>query len=134
MRRLTIAAVACCLGSIPVSAHHSLAAYTLSNYRTVEGTVKSFEWTNPHAKLNLIVVDASGHTVNWNFEGGSTGRLRPGGFKKDVIAPGDKITVAYNPRRDNGIGGFFIAVTTANGTIYTTDRYKQLTTPERGER
>jgi hypothetical protein len=131
MRGLIIVAVTCCVGAIPAAAHHSLAAYTLSNYRTVEGTLKSFEWTNPHAKLNLIVVDASGRTMNWNFEGGSIGRLTPGGFKKDVIAPGDKITVAYNPRRDNSIGGFFIAVTTANGTTYTTDRYKQLTTPER---
>ncbi|HEY4264714.1 MAG TPA: DUF6152 family protein [Micropepsaceae bacterium] len=133
MRRLAaIAMTWLCLGSIPVSAHHSLAAYTLSNYKTVEGTVKSFEWSNPHAKLSLIAPDANGRTVNWNFEGGSIGRLTTGGFRKGSIAPGDKIVVAYNPRRDNAIGGFFIAVTTANGTTYTTDRYKQLNTPERG--
>jgi hypothetical protein len=132
MNRLVPIAAALCTVSVPVSAHHSLAAYTLSNYRTVEGTVKRFEWSNPHAKLSLVAVDADGHSVVWNFDGGSTGRLTTGGFRKDSLAPGDKIVVAYNPRRDNTIGGYFIAVTTANGITYTTDRYKQLTTtPER---
>jgi hypothetical protein len=127
MKRKIATAVACvCVGSIPASAHHSLAAYTMSSYKTVDGTVKNFEWTNPHAKLALVVYDASGKTVQWNFEGGSIGRLTSGGFIRDAIAPGDKVTVAYNPRRDNGIGGFFIAVTTAQGTTYSVDRFKQL--------
>jgi hypothetical protein len=123
---LAIAVICVCLAPISASAHHSLAAYTMSSYKTVDGTVKSFEWTNPHAKLTLVVADANGRTINWNFEGGSIGRLTSGGFIKDAILPGDKIKVAYNPRRDNGIGGFFIAVTTAEGTTYSIDRFKQL--------
>jgi hypothetical protein len=114
------------LGSIPAAAHHSLAVYTLSSYRTVEGTVKSFEWTNPHARLLVVTTDANGRAVTWDFEGGSVGRLANAGFKKDIIGTGDKIKVAYNPRRDNGIGGFFIAVTTESGTTYSVDRYKEL--------
>jgi hypothetical protein len=113
------------LGAIPTAAHHSLAAYIMSSYRTVDGTVKKFEWTNPHAKLTLVVADASG-SKEWSFEGGSIGRLVSGGFIREAVAPGDKITVAYNPRRDRGIGGFFIAVTTAGGTTYSIDRFKQL--------
>jgi len=128
MKGLFAIAVTCvALGSISASAHHSLAAYTLSSFKTIEGTVKSFEWTNPHAKLYLAVTDTGGHVVNWNFEGGSIGRLTNGGFKRDMMAPGDKIKVAYNPRRDNGVGGFFIAVITADGTTYSVDRYKELT-------
>ena len=127
MKNLFAIAVLCAgLGAIPASAHHSLAAYTLSSYRTIDGTVKSFDWTNPHAKLTLSVVDAGGHIVNWQFEGGSIGRLTSGGFKRDVVMSGDKIKVAYNPRRDNGIGGFFIAVTTESGMTYSVDRYKQI--------
>jgi hypothetical protein len=124
-----IIAIALCsmnLGALPALAHHSLAAYTMSSYRTVDGTVKRFEWTNPHAKLTVVVPDGNGGSKEWSFEGGSIGRLTNGGWVKDAIAPGDKVKVAYNPRRDSSIGGFFIAVTTPSGKTYSIDRYKQL--------
>jgi hypothetical protein len=127
MKGLIGAAAACALmAGVPALAHHSLSAYNVSTYQTVDGTVKSFEWTNPHARLILVVADANGRMINWNLEGPSTGRLSSGGFKKDILASGDRIKVAYNPRRDNANGGYFIAVTAATGAIYTTDRYKQL--------
>lgn len=123
-----IAIVLCSLslGAMPASAHHSLAAYVMSTYRTVDGTVKTFQWTNPHAKMTLVVPTANGGSQEWSFEGGSIGRLTSGGFIREAVAPGDKITVAYNPRRDRAIGGFFIAVTTAGGKTYSIDRFKQL--------
>lgn len=123
---LAIASAFISLTSIPASAHHSLAAYNMGAYKTVDGTVKSFVWTNPHARLTLVVPGADGGSTEWFFEGGSIGRLTSGGFVKDAIAAGDKITVAYNPRRDRSIGGFFIAVTAANGTTYAIDRFRQL--------
>ena len=104
-------------------AHHSLSPYAMAELRNIEGTVKSFDWSNPHVRINLMVPDANGGASQWEFEGGSPGRLTSGGFTKDVISPGDKITVAYNPRRDHTTGGFFIAVT-ANGKTYATDRFR----------
>jgi hypothetical protein len=76
--------------------------------------------------LILVVADAHGRPLDWDLEGPGTSRLTSGGFKKDGIAYGDKIKVAYNPRRDNANGGYFIAVTTADGTTYATDKYRQL--------
>src|SRR5258706_7148854 len=112
MKRI-IAMVLCwvSLGAMPALAHHSLAAYVMSTYRTVDGTVKTFQWTNPHAKMTLVVPSANGGSQEWSFEGGSIGRLVSGGFVKEAVAPGDKITVAYNPRRDRVICGVFISVT-----------------------
>jgi hypothetical protein len=112
--------------ALPASAHHSLAAYNMGTYKTVEGTVKSFQWMNPHAKLSLVVVNDAGRSTRWEFEGGSIGRLQNGGFVKDAFGPGDKIRVAFNPRRDGSAAGFFIAVTTADGKTYALDRFKQL--------
>jgi hypothetical protein len=112
-------------GAAPAFAHHSLAAYDRSSYKTVAGTVKAFEWTNPHARLVLVVAGASG-PAEWEFEGGSVGRLVSGGFVRDAVAAGDKITVAYNPKRDGRIGGFFVAVTTADGKTYSLERFKTL--------
>jgi Family of unknown function (DUF6152) len=123
MRR-PLALASALLAIIPaVYAHHSLSPYAMEEQRTVEGTVKSFDWSNPHVRINLMVPDANGGANQWKFEGGSPGRLTSGGFTKDVISSGDKITVAYNPRRDYSIGGFFVAVT-ANGKTYSTDRFR----------
>ena len=121
-----IAATCVFLGALPASAHHSLAAYNMGTYKTVAGTVKSFQWMNPHAKLSLVVVSEAGRTTQWEFEGGSIGRLTNGGFVKDAFGPGDKIKVSYNPRRDGSTAGFFIAVTTADGRTFAIDRFKQL--------
>ena len=58
MRHLFGMAAICALsGALPASAHHSLAAYNMGTYKTVEGTVKSFQWMNPHAKLSLVFTD-----------------------------------------------------------------------------
>ncbi len=105
-------------------AHHSLAPYAMAEVKSVEGTVKNFDWSNPHVKIGLLVPDGRGGASEWEFEGGSVGRLTNGGFTKDVVATGDKITVMYNPRRDHTIGGFFVAVKTADGTMYSTDRFR----------
>ena len=125
-QRIAVSLVAVLLGTAPAWAHHSLSIYDRSSYKTVEGTVKRFEWTNPHAQLALLVEGANGAATEWNFEGGSTGRLQSGGFVRDAIMPGDKITVAYNPMRDGHIGGFFVAVTTADGTTYSLERFRRL--------
>jgi hypothetical protein len=123
MRHL-LALASALLAFIPAAyAHHSLSPYAMEDQRTVEGTVKSFDWSNPHVRINLLVPDVNGGANQWEFEGGSPGRLTSRGFTKDVISLGDKITVAYNPRRDHSIGGFFVAVT-SNGKTYTTDRFR----------
>src|SRR5262245_63662087 len=105
MRRLiALSAALVCLASLPVAAHHSLSPYVMSTYRTIDGTVKSFDWANPHARLGLLVPGANGSSTLWDFEGGSIGRLVSGGFTKSTISVGDKITVSYSPRRNNLIG------------------------------
>jgi hypothetical protein len=122
--RHPLALASALLAFVPAAyAHHSLSPYAMEDQRTVEGTVKSFDWSNPHVRINLLVSDANGGANQWEFEGGSPGRLTSRGFTKDVISLGDKITVAYNPRRDHSIGGFFVAVTN-NGKTYTTDRFR----------
>ena len=123
MRRFLALAVALLAVGPAAYAHHSLSPYAMEEQRSVEGTVKTFDWSNPHVRINLLVPDANGGAKQWEFEGGSPGRLTSGGFTKDVISAGDKITVAYNPRRDHSIGGFFVAVTT-NGKTYSTDRFR----------
>jgi len=39
------------------------------------------------------------------------------GWRRDVMKPGDKVTVVINPLRDGKPGGLFNAVTLPNGTV-----------------
>lgn len=106
------------------AAHHSLSVYATAEVKTIAGAVKNFDWSNPHVRLNVLVPDGRGGSAEWEFEGSSVGRLSSTGFKKDSFAPGDRITVAYNPRRDHTPGGFFVAIKTSDGRTLNTDRYR----------
>ena len=108
------------LGSLPVSAHHSLSAYNRNQSKTVEGVVKEFRFANPHARLILLVAAADGTMKEWDFEGGGVRRLQGRGVTANTIAAGDKITVSYNPMRSGSPGGFFVGLTTPDGKTYGT--------------
>jgi hypothetical protein len=127
MRRLfALAGSLLCLAAVPAEAHHSLAPYIRTRADAVVGTVKEFAWINPHTRLVVMVRDAAGAMVEWDFEGVATSRLATAGFKKDSLMPGDIISVAFNPRRDGSPGGMFLAVTMSDGKQLKLDRYQLL--------
>ena len=47
-------------GSTPVLAHHSYAAFDRDKEVTLSGVVKEFQWNNPHAWIQIMVVDEKG--------------------------------------------------------------------------
>nr|ACN58790.1 hypothetical protein AKSOIL_0145 [uncultured bacterium BLR9] len=118
---LAVAAAGCLLAGT-ASAHHSLSGYNRQTSETMQGTVKSFGWSNPHVQLVVVVQAADGAMQQWNFEAGSTGRLANAGFNRHMVAPGDKISVTYNPKRDGSHGGFLVSVISASGRKYDTQR------------
>src|ERR1700730_17545541 len=86
------------------AAHHSNAAYDLDHPQTVEGTVKTVNWTNPH--ITFVVepdvknaepasasastsTTASASTSTWVFEVSSPGVLTRSGWTKRSLQPGD---------------------------------------------
>jgi uncharacterized protein DUF6152 len=116
MKARTAVAAAFLLAAVePASAHHSLSSYIVTKPKAVTGTVKLFEWTNPHSKLVVEVLGSNGLVTEWNFEGPSLARLAAAGIKKDSMAPGDRVTVTYGPRRDGKPGGLFVAATYPDG-------------------
>jgi hypothetical protein len=103
--------------AVQAQAHHSFAMFDQEKTITVSGTVKEFEWTNPHAWIHLTAVDqATGRPVEWSFEMGSVGQIASQGWKADSIKPGDKITVTGHPLRDGSRGGQYRSVTLADGS------------------
>ena len=72
-------------------AHHSTAMYDMANPVTVKGTVKRFEWTNPHAFIFMDVKDEKAGSVEWEIELMSLNHLRSYGWMRTTVKPGDTI-------------------------------------------
>ena len=68
-RTLCLAMIAAALFVAPAGAHHSFAMFDATKNVTLQGTVKEFEWTNPHSWLRVNVTDEkTGKTVLWALE------------------------------------------------------------------
>ena len=65
------------------AAHHSNAAYDLDHPQTMEGTVKTVNWTNPHITFVIEKDVKSGEAAStWVFEVSSPGVLTRSGWTK----------------------------------------------------
>src|ERR1700758_1216235 len=71
-------------------AHHSGAMFDATQTVTLDGTVKEFQWTNPHSWLQLVVPDNKGGTKEWSLELVSLNVLAHNGWKPGTLKPGDK--------------------------------------------
>jgi hypothetical protein len=110
------AAIAMAAFAFQAQAHHSFAMFDQEKTISISGTVKEFEWSNPHAWIHLTATDpASGRAVDWAFEMGSVGQIAAQGWKQNSIKPGDKITVTGHPLKDGSRGGQYRSVTFADG-------------------
>ena len=108
-------AAAICAGS--AGAHHSFAMFDANQLVTLEGTVKEFQWTNPHAWIYLLVPEGEGPPVQWAIEmNGPSGLVRDGWYPK-TLTPGMQVKVVVHPLRDGKKGGQYLAVTLPDGKV-----------------
>ena len=98
-----------------VQAHHSFAPFDMASQKTVTGTVKTVEWTNPHTWIWLDVPNEQGVVEPWGFEGMSPNYLARRGWTRTTLKAGDKITVSYRPLRDGSKGGMFVSTKLGDG-------------------
>jgi hypothetical protein len=114
MRRLAAGLVALTVAGGAVvgaaRAHHSFAMFDQTRKLTLAGTVKAFQWTNPHSWVQLTV-----GADEWSIEALSPNVLGRQGWKRNTLKPGDKVTVVINPLKDGGKGGNLVSVTLADG-------------------
>jgi hypothetical protein len=104
-------------------AHHSYAMFDQTRRATVQGTVHALEWTNPHVWLWVGVKDTAGHTTIYGFESNAPSELsRFFGWNKQVLAPGQPVTIDYSPLKSGRPGGALRTVTFADGRTLRTPR------------
>ena len=82
---------------------------------TLHGTVRLFQWTNPHCWIQLLVPSPAGAT-EWSIEMGSNGNLYRNGWRSSTLNAGERITVIIHPVRDGTAAGQFVSATAADGS------------------
>lgn len=115
--KTTIMVFAALASAAPALAHHSFSMFDQQKNLFIEGTVKDFEWTNPHAWLYVVSKDPQGKTVEWGIEMGGPGQIARGGWRKDTVKTGDRITVEIHPLKDGTFGGQFLTAKLSNGRM-----------------
>src|SRR5207244_1896734 len=104
---LAILAAGILSGTNALMAHHSFAMFDTTKSTKLTGTVTKFEWTNPHAYIEIDVPEGNA-VKHWSIEMGSPSILLQGGWKFKDLKHGDKITVTLSPLRSGEPGGLSV--------------------------
>lgn len=116
--RVAVLIAAATLSVASAHAHHSGAMFDYDKSVTLVGTVKQFQWTNPHCWIELSVPGASG-AEDWSVEMGAPLQLYQGGWKPGTLKPGDEIKVVIRPTRDGTTkAGLFVSAAGADGHVF----------------
>jgi hypothetical protein len=97
------------------AAHHSPAMFDGSKRLTLTGTVRLFQWTNPHSYIQLIVKPEGGSEQEWSLEMGANVYLYNLGWRPSTVKAGDTLTATVVPLRSGAPGGLLIEAKTADG-------------------
>ena len=112
----TSIATGAALAGMSVAAHHSFAMFDRTKEAKISGTVRVFEWTNPHSWLQVIVPASAGRpAVEYSIELGSPNTMVRQGWRKNTFKPGDRVSVVMHPMRDGSPGGAFVSATNDAG-------------------
>jgi hypothetical protein len=98
-------------------AHHSTAMFERDARVTLTGVIKEFQWTNPHAWIQVVAPGPDGKPADWSIECNSPNTLSRQGWKPSTFKPGDKVVIVANPMKDGTHAGLLITVTLADGRV-----------------
>ena len=99
----------------PIAAHHSGAGFDGTKVIEIQGTIKEFQFKNPHTWIQVLVDDGGGRTTEWSLEWGSPNQLGRMGYRPTSFPAGAKVTVRLNPVRNGTPAGGFIAAKFEDG-------------------
>jgi hypothetical protein len=99
------------------AAHHSGAMFDQAKTVTLVGTIKEYQFSNPHVWIEILVPDRQGKPVQWSIEGEAPQLMARMGLKPRTLPAGAKVTIRAHPLRDGRSGGSFITLTLPDGTV-----------------
>ncbi|MDT8397892.1 MAG: DUF6152 family protein [Pseudomonadales bacterium] len=95
--------------------HHSAAMFDHDKVLELNGTVREFQFTNPHSWIQLEVAAAQGAPVEWSLEWGSPNQLARQGIRPSTFAPGTRVSLRINPMLDGTPAGLFVGARFEDG-------------------
>ena len=113
-----LVALLCGAGTL-ASAHHSFAVFDLTAQKSIDGTVKKVDWTNPHVWVWVDVPTGSGGSETYAFEGMSPNFLARRGWSRTTLQTGMKVTVQFRPLKDGKPGGMLLSAKLPSGLLLT---------------
>ena len=122
--KCTVLAFGLIVLTAPAWAHHGIGRFDPTRNITVEGTLTSLDFVNPHSYVHFNAVDANGAVIKMQCEMRAATVLRRSGWSPDMFVPGVAIKIAGRPHRDDP--HYCYADTLTIGDAPTLERYQQL--------
>jgi len=101
----------------PLLAHHSFAMFDHTRTVNLKGSVTRFQWTNPHAYIEIDVPDAKGATTHFSLECTSINMMQRAGWRSNMIKAGDKVKAVAAPLINGDPGGLLLEITLPDGKV-----------------
>jgi len=86
-------------GTSAVLAHHSYTRFDMNRTVTLQGTIKEYQWTNPHVWIQMVVKEASGAQTEWSIESDSPNMLSRRGWSRHSVKAGDAAVAVIHPTK-----------------------------------
>jgi hypothetical protein len=99
------------------TAHHSTTMFDMQKTVELKGTIKEFQWTNPHTWTVVEVEGDPDVAGEYGLEGMSPNYLGRNGWTKNTLKSGDKVTLLIHPLKDGRKGGFMMTVKFPDGRV-----------------
>lgn len=104
-------------GTPTLVAHHAGTMFS-DDVKEIVGTIKEFQFTNPHAWIQVMVdIKPGAPPQEWSVEWGSPNQLGRRGIRPSTFPPGAKVTMRIRPMRDGSPAGGFVGAKFADGKI-----------------
>lgn len=99
-----------------VLAHHSSAGFRSDEVSEITGTIREFQFQNPHSWIQVMVAGDGGGSVEWSVEWGSPNNLVRQGYTPQTFPEGAEVTIRLNPAVSGAPMGGFVAAQFPDGT------------------
>ena len=118
MKRVVLASLSLAM-AVPALAHHSFAMFDHTRTLTLNGEVTKFQWTNPHAILDLDA-PGPGAVKHFTLELPSINMMQRIGWRSNFIRAGDHVKAIVAPLLNGQPGGLLLEVTLPDGKTLQT--------------
>ena len=94
------------IGPTAAFAHHGSAAYDMSKSLTLDGTVTSLDWNNPHCLLHFDAKDEKGEMQHWTIELYNPLWMTRAGWTRTSLKAGDPINITFHGTKSGAPNGY----------------------------